>query len=165
MAFPPIDPIAFRIFGFGIYWYALAYVVGIVLGFRCLLAINRRLGTPFPEDLLEKFLNWIVLGLLLGGRLGHILYEPMLFWENPGHIFAIRQGGMSFHGGFLGVLVTTWLFSRYHHLDFWRLMDLLAVSTPIGLFFGRCANFVNGELYGRPTDLPWGIIFPQGGPE
>jgi phosphatidylglycerol:prolipoprotein diacylglycerol transferase len=164
MAFPDIDPIAFRILGFGVYWYALAYIAGITLGFRVLLRTNRHLGTPFSKEILECSVNWMILGIIIGGRLGHVLYEPELFWKNPSHIFAIRQGGMSFHGGLLGILVAAGLFSWRQQVNFWRFMDLLATGTPIGLFLGRCANFVNGELYGHPTTLPWGIVFPKGGP-
>jgi phosphatidylglycerol:prolipoprotein diacylglycerol transferase len=159
-----IDPVAFRLFGFAVYWYALAYIAGIILGFRCMLSTNTHLGSPFSRDSLESFVNWAIVGIVVGGRLGHMLYEPELFLENPWYIFAIRQGGMSFHGGFLGVLVAAWIFSKRKDLCFWRFMDVLAVATPIGLFLGRLANFINGELYGRPTTLPWGIVFPHAGP-
>jgi phosphatidylglycerol:prolipoprotein diacylglycerol transferase len=162
--FPAIDPIAFHFFGLAIYWYALAYVVGILLGFRCMLAVNARLGEPFSKDTLESFINWAIVGIIFGGRLGHMFYEPEAFCNDPLYVFAIRQGGMSFHGGLLGVLVVAWVFSRKKCLCFWRFVDLLAVAAPIGLFLGRLANFVNGELYGRPTALPWGIVFPGGGP-
>ncbi|MDR2416912.1 MAG: prolipoprotein diacylglyceryl transferase [Holosporales bacterium] len=165
MPFPEIDPIAFRLFGFAVYWYALAYIAGILLGFRCMLSANVHLGKPFSRNTIESFMNWAIIGIVIGGRLGHIVYEPEVFWQNPQHIFAIRQGGMSFHGGFLGVLSAAWVFSRKKGLCFWRFMDILAFATPIGLFLGRLANFVNGELYGRPTTLPWGIVFPRAGPE
>ncbi|MDR0406981.1 MAG: prolipoprotein diacylglyceryl transferase [Holosporales bacterium] len=160
-----LDPVAFRIFGFSVYWYALAYITGILLGLCCMLKVNVRLGAPFSSCTLESFVNWGIIGIIVGGRLGHIFYEPEVFLENPLHIFAIRQGGMSFHGGFLGVLIAAWGFSQKKHLCFWRFMDILAVATPIGLFLGRLANFINGELYGQPTSLPWGVIFPKGGAE
>jgi phosphatidylglycerol:prolipoprotein diacylglycerol transferase len=130
-----------------------------------MLGANTRLGMPFSRNMIEPFINWAIIGIVVGGRLGHIVYEPEVFWQNPQYIFAIRQGGMSFHGGFLGVLSAAWFFSRKNGLCFWRFMDILAVATPIGLFLGRLANFVNGELYGRPTTLPWGIVFPKAGPQ
>ena len=179
--FPSIDPIIFQIGPLAIRWYALAYIAGLVLGWRYMVKL---LVTPhiwpgadhgkkkkFVPDLpatplhIDDLLVWITLGVILGGRLGYVLfYQPAMIIENPARIIAVWQGGMSFHGGFLGVVVAGILFCVKHKLDIIRIGDLLAAASPIGLFFGRIANFINSELWGRATDVPWGIIFPNGGP-
>jgi phosphatidylglycerol:prolipoprotein diacylglycerol transferase len=165
LAFPEIDPVAFQIVGLPVRWYALAYLAGILLGWACVARVLRRVPEP-PVTLrqLEDLVFWVVLGVILGGRLGYLLfYNAPLYFEHPLEALKIWRGGMSFHGGMLGVIFAFFLFCRKHRLEFWRVMDLGALATPIGLFFGRLANFVNGELYGRVTDAPLGMVFPHGG--
>jgi phosphatidylglycerol:prolipoprotein diacylglycerol transferase len=165
--FPQFDPIAFaipEIFGIGplgIRWYALAYLGGFVLGWWYGMALARRTGgRPEPRDI-EDFLTWAVIGVILGGRLGFVLvYNLSHYLENPLDIFAVWEGGMAFHGGLVGVIVAIVLFARVRGISALRLGDIIACVTPIGLFLGRIANFINNELWGRPTDLPWGVVFP-----
>jgi len=148
-------------------WYALAYIAGLLLGWRYMVSLLRteRLWAgktrPATEPQLDDFLFWATLGVILGGRLGYILfYKPDMIWMNPGELIAIWQGGMSFHGGLIGVALAIWWFSKKHKISLLSLGDLVACAAPIGLFFGRLANFVNGELYGRATDAPWAVMFP-----
>lgn len=171
LPFPNIDPevFAFDIFGvrLALRWYALAYVAGLLLGARYVawLCARPRLWAgepPMPPRRTEDLLTWMVLGVILGGRLGFVLfYQPAYFLSHPGQILAIWQGGMSFHGGFLGVVAALLAFSRSNGFDGVRLGDGVAAAAPIGVFFGRIANFINAELWGRPTDAPWGIVFPN----
>jgi phosphatidylglycerol:prolipoprotein diacylglycerol transferase len=171
LPFPEIGPDIFSIevgsFTFALRWYAVAYIAGILLGWwLCRRAVlTPRLwgaaGPPLAPARLEDLATWIVLGVVLGGRLGFVLfYQPGYYLANPAEILMIWQGGMSFHGGMLGVAVALILFHLRHRVPLLPLADLLALATPIGLFLGRLANFVNGELWGRPTDLPWAVIFP-----
>lgn len=165
MVFPDIDPVAFAIGPFAIRWYALSYVAGILLGYYYVAWINRTYRF-FTERALEDLILYAVFGVILGGRLGYVLfYNLPYFLEHPLAALQVWQGGMSFHGGFLGVLIAFYLFARRYELDYLRVLDYLAAATPIGLFFGRLANFVNGELYGRVTTSAFGMIFPDGGPE
>ncbi len=170
--FPAIDPVAIHIGPLAIRWYALAYIVGLLLAIFHAKRVLRQPryfapGKPFmPPHALDDFMLWAMLGVVAGGRLGYVLfYAPQHFLQNPADIFAVWRGGMSFHGGFIGVLVATWLFARRRGIPFLRLLDITAAATPIGLFLGRIANFINAELWGRPTDMPWGVIFPGAGPE
>ncbi len=168
--FPDIAPEIFTItlggFSFSLRWYALAYLAGLILGWQLIVAMMRRPalwgGTPpTAPDRVDDLLTWVILGVILGGRLGFVLfYEPAYYLSNPGQILQVWQGGMSFHGGFAGVIVATWAWSRSHGVPVLRLADAMAVVAPIGIFFGRVANFINAELWGRPTDLPWGVVFP-----
>jgi len=165
--FPHIDPIAFAIGPIQIHWYALAYLIGFLGGWLVASQIVKRWGaaSPVKVSVLEDLLPWCILGTILGGRLIYILvYNPTLYWYNPLDIFKLWQGGMSFHGGLVGVILAIYLFAHAKKFPFLAVTDIAAVVTPIGLFFGRIANFVNGELFGRITDMPWGVIFPQGGP-
>ncbi|MBC7138544.1 MAG: prolipoprotein diacylglyceryl transferase [Defluviimonas sp.] len=171
MQFPDLSPEIFTIhigsFAFSLRWYALAYIAGLIAGWRIVVALMRRPGlwpagrAPMPAERVEDLLTAIVLGVILGGRLGFVLfYQPAHFLANPLDIVKVWQGGMSFHGGFLGVVVAALWFCRRHGVPVLQLADALAIATPPGLFFGRIANFINAELWGRPTDLPWGVIFP-----
>lgn len=168
--FPDISPELFVIpigeRGLPIRWYALAYLAGLVLG---ALAIWRMMksdriwgdAAPMPAAKVEDLLTWIVGGVILGGRLGFVLfYQPGYYLTHPLEIPMVWKGGMSFHGGFLGVVLAAWWWARRNQVNPLRLADALAVVAPIGLFFGRLANFINAELWGRPTDMPWGVIFP-----
>lgn len=169
--FPDIDPVAVTIplpggAGLPIRWYALAYLAGLLGGWWLLARLMRRdrawgdRAPVRPADL-EALLTWIVVGVILGGRLGFVLfYQPGHYLANPADILKVWQGGMSFHGGFLGVILATLLWCRRNGAEALRVIDGLAVATPLGLFFGRIANFINAELWGRPTTLPWGVVFP-----
>jgi phosphatidylglycerol:prolipoprotein diacylglycerol transferase len=170
--FPDFDPILVHVGPLAIRWYALAYVAGILLGWRYAVAMVRdaRLWTyrpaPIGPEQLDDLVLWITLGVIVGGRLGHVLfYTPELLATDPTEILKVWHGGMSFHGGALGVLLALALYAWRTGIDLLRLGDLIAAAVPIGLFFGRIANFINGELWGRPTSLPWGIVFPGAGPE
>tara|TARA_R110001592_G_scaffold79054_3_gene236765 strand:- start:17645 stop:18463 length:819 start_codon:yes stop_codon:yes gene_type:complete len=160
-----IDPVAFSIGPLTVRWYALAYLCGFLLGWKyCLVLVNRSTNArPNAEDI-DNFLTWAVVGVILGGRLGYILfYNFELYSANPLEILKIWHGGMSFHGGMMGVLVAMFLFSKKNKINVFSLADIVSAAAPIGLFFGRIANFINAELYGRQTDLPWGVVFPGGG--
>ena len=166
--FPRIDPVAFSIGPFAVHWYGLAYVVAIVAGWRYArrLAADERLwgGPPplAPVDL-DDLLTWVAIGVIAGGRLGYVLfYQPSLLLD-PLSVLAVWNGGMSFHGGMLGTILAMVLFARARGLPAWSTLDTVAAAVPIGLFFGRLANFINAELWGAPTALPWGVVFPGAG--
>ncbi|KAA5602243.1 prolipoprotein diacylglyceryl transferase [Blastochloris sulfoviridis] len=169
--FPAFDPVLVSVGPFAIRWYALAYIVGLLGGWW----LTRRLvsspslwgGTPpmQPADL-DDALLWIALGVILGGRLGFVLvYNLDYYAAHPLDALMVWRGGMSFHGGFLGAVVAMVLFARSRGISALSLFDLVAAVVPIGLFLGRIANFINGELWGRVADVPWAVIFPNGGPE
>lgn len=169
--FPDIGPDIFSVgigsFSFTLRWYALAYIAGIVLGWRlCLAALSSpgiwgTAGIPMNSSRLEDLAMWITLGVIVGGRLGFVIfYQPSYFASNPAEIPMVWRGGMSFHGGFLGVVAAVAMFHLRHRVPLLPVADLLAVATPPGLFLGRLANFVNAELWGRPTDVPWAVVFP-----
>lgn len=164
--FPDIDPIAIH-FGadFGIRWYALAYLTGFLGGWFLggYLADLDRDRRPNREDI-DNILPWLVMGVILGGRIGYVLfYNPGYYLQNPVNIPFIWEGGMSFHGGLLGVAVACVVYARKHKFSPLAMGDILATVAPIGLFFGRIANFINGELFGRVTTVPWAVVFPFGG--
>lgn len=165
IAFPSIDPIIFAIGPFAIRWYALAYIAGLVIGWQLMMYFSRKPDSKVKDKEVDDFFAWAILGVILGGRLGYVVfYKPAFYAANPLEILMVWQGGMSFHGGFLGVIVATWLYTRKRKISFLAFTDLLAIVAPIGLFFGRIANFINGELFGRTTDVPWAVVFPHGGP-
>ena len=160
---PKFDPIAIHLGPFGIHWYGLMYLAG----FMALLwlgkwRIRKNPECGWTEKQLDDMLFYGALGVVLGGRLGYVLfYQPGYFLAHPGEIFAVWQGGMSFHGGFIGVLLAMALFAHRNGKPWLALMDFIAPLVPPGLAAGRLGNFLNGELWGRPTDLPWGMVFPQ----
>jgi len=173
----PISPVAFSVFGLDVRWYALAYVAAFVIGYFMLRAFTRqpdsqiKLGRSNLDDLLTA----IILGVIIGGRLGYVLlYNLPFFLAHPLEIFAVWHGGMSFHGGLVGVIVAVFLFAWHRvrrgklvggtYKNAFRILDILAVIAPVGLFFGRIANFINMEVMGRPTSVPWGVVF-VGGPD
>ena len=163
--YPTIDPVLIQLGPLAIRWYALAYIAGLVLGWR----IMRRVCTEPPAVLspakIDDFLLWAALGVIIGGRLGYVLfYKPLSFLSHPLSILTLWEGGMSFHGGLLGVIAAILAFALKNKVSPFMLSDLVAIVTPIGLFFGRLANFINGELWGRTTDVSWAMIFPRGGP-
>lgn len=168
--FPDISPEIFTInlggLSLSLRWYALAYLAGLLLGWRIMARMMRGAAiwgdrAPMKPEEVDDLLTWVILGVILGGRLGFVLfYEPSYYLSYPAEIIKVWQGGMSFHGGFAGVIVAALLYARMRGIPPLRLADAMAVVAPIGLFFGRIANFINAELWGRPTDLPWGVIFP-----
>jgi phosphatidylglycerol:prolipoprotein diacylglycerol transferase len=163
--YPKIDPVLFEIGPFAIRWYALAYIVGLILGWRYCVWLASKPPLALARELFDDFLVWAIIGVLLGGRFGYVLfYKPAYYLANPVEIPMLWEGGMSFHGGMIGVILLLYWFARQRNVPFFALMDVVAVAGPIGLFFGRLANFINGELYGRPTDVAWAMIFPAGGP-
>jgi phosphatidylglycerol:prolipoprotein diacylglycerol transferase len=169
--FPDIGPEIFSISVGGmelaLRWYAMAYIVGILIGWRIFLVTARtaRLWPgetpPMTKEQVEDFLTWVVIGIIAGGRLGYVIfYQPGYYLSHPVEALYLWQGGMSFHGGMLGV-VAAWLwYCRKHAIPIPQVGDLLSISVPAGLLLGRIANFINAELWGRPTDMPWGVIFP-----
>ncbi len=155
-----LHPIAFSLGPLDIRWYSLAYITGILVGWWYLLRLLAQRDAPMARRQADDLIFYATLGIILGGRLGYaIFYAPEMFLA-PLRLFKLWDGGMSFHGGALGVSLGIVLFARRHSLDWLRLHDYVACCVPFGLFFGRLANFVNGELWGRPTDLPWAIVFP-----
>ena len=165
LPFPAIDPIIVEFGPFAIRWYALAYVVGLILGWRYMLHLARRVPDIMTAQEVDDFLLWVTVGVILGGRLGYVLfYNPGYFLNHPLQIFAVWQGGMSFHGGLIGVITGLIAFCTLRKRSILRVGDLLVCAVPIGLLLGRIANFINGELYGRPSDVPWAMVFPNGGP-
>jgi phosphatidylglycerol:prolipoprotein diacylglycerol transferase len=171
LPYPQIDPIAFSLGPLAIHWYGLAYVVGILLGW----AYARRLvnqgrlwradTAPMTVANLDDFIVWVALGIVLGGRIGYVLfYDLQAVIENPIRAIEIWNGGMSFHGGLIGTTVAMILFARRSKIPVWSLFDIVSAVVPIGLFFGRIANFINGELWGRISGVAWAMIFPTGGP-
>jgi phosphatidylglycerol:prolipoprotein diacylglycerol transferase len=191
LPFPNIDPVLIHLGPLAIRWYALAYIAGLLLGWWYMLRLARDsklwAGPPFngkapaTEDQLSDLLVWITLGVIFGGRLGYVLLYgtiycgiwgsdpgayacgglPAAYLEHPIKIIAAWEGGMSFHGGLAGVVIAMYLYCRRHKLNLMAIGDLVAAATPIGLFFGRIANFVNGELWGKPSDVPWAVVFPN----
>lgn len=167
LPFPNIDPVALSIGPIDVKWYGLAYMAGLLLGW---LYIRRLLTedalwpggkAPFSVAKADDLLLYMTVGVVIGGRLGSVLfYEPAYYLANPIEIFAIWKGGMAFHGALLGCGLAVWAFSARNGVNPWSAMDLCAAAVPLGLFFGRVANFINGELYGRPTEMPWGMVFP-----
>jgi phosphatidylglycerol:prolipoprotein diacylglycerol transferase len=169
--FPDISPVLFTLelgpINFALHWYALAYIAGVTIAW---LLILRAISTarlwsngaaPMTRGQLDDLLSWLVLGVILGGRLGYVLfYKPEYFFAHPLEIPMVWQGGMAFHGGFIGVCVAAYLYGRAHKIPLLSLADLLGMAAPAGLLLGRMANFINAELWGRPSDAPWAVIFP-----
>lgn len=171
LPFPDIDPVLFstEFFGitFALRWYALAYIAGFLLAWRWVLRLMRReqlwpVNTaPMDARQVEDMMTWMIIGTILGGRLGYVLfYRPDMILHDPAGIIRVWEGGMSFHGGFVGVILSGLLFCRINRLAVWSVGDAIAFAAPFGLFLGRIANFINAELWGRPTDVPWAFVFP-----
>lgn len=170
--FPDIDPIIFEIGPLAIRWYSLAYIAGILLGWLYGASLLKSKGfwhfriPPLTSERWFDFIFWAVIGIILGGRLGYVLfYQLDLYLANPSEIYKVWQGGMSYHGGLIGLIITTIAYSFFKKVNFLSMLDIIACIAPIGIFFGRIANFINAELYGRVTTMPWGVIFPNAGPD
>ena len=158
----PISPVAFSIFGLDIRWYALAYVAAFVIGYWLFCRLMHRADSvvSLSKKQMDDLLTAIIIGVIVGGRLGYVLfYDLGYFLSHPLQILAVWHGGMSFHGGLIGVILATFIYGRRQSVSAWNILDLLAVVAPIGLFFGRIANFINREVMGRPTDVPWAVVF------
>ncbi|AYD01659.1 prolipoprotein diacylglyceryl transferase [Neorhizobium sp. NCHU2750] len=171
LPFPQIDPVAFSIGPLSVHWYGLAYVAGIMIGWFYARKLIERPhlwkgdAAPMTNAHLDDFLVWIAVGIVVGGRTGYVLFydlQPML--EDPIRIIQIWNGGMSFHGGLMGSIIAMFLFARRNAIPVWSMFDIIAAVVPLGLFFGRIANFINGELWGRLSSMPWAMVFPTGGP-
>jgi phosphatidylglycerol:prolipoprotein diacylglycerol transferase len=168
--YPAIDPVLVSIGPFAVRWYALAYIVALILGWRYCNVLARRWaarGMPVASAKdIDDFLVWATVGVVLGGRIGYVLfYNSAYYLQHPAQMLELWHGGMSFHGGAAGVCVAIVLFCRQRHIYVLRFADVIACAAPIGLFLGRIANFINGELWGRQApDLPWAMVFPNGGP-
>lgn len=165
MSFPSIDPIALAIGPFAVRWYALAYMAGLLIGWRYLRLVCTWHPQVIAPKAVDDFLLWATLAVIVGGRIGYVVfYQPVHYFVHPEEIVAIWKGGMSFHGGLLGMTLAIALYARRLRIPMLALADRVACVVPIGLFFGRIANFINGELYGRPGNVPWAMIFPTSGP-
>lgn len=171
LPFPDISPVIFSIGPFAVHWYGLGYVIGILFGWwyaRRLLSQPRLWANaiaPMQARDIDDFLVWAAAGIVLGGRIGYVLfYEPARYLENPLGALAIWQGGMSFHGGLIGTVLAMALFARNRGIRMWSLFDTVAAGVPVGLGLVRVTNFINSELWGRATDVPWAFVFPNGGP-
>jgi phosphatidylglycerol:prolipoprotein diacylglycerol transferase len=167
LLFPEFDPYIIHYGSFGVRWYALSYIAGLVLGWRLVRHLVQRAPAVATALQVDDFLTWATLGVVLGGRLGYVFfYQPSFFLAHPLQILQVWTGGMSFHGGMLGVVIAVILFCRRQGIPILGFGDRVVVAVPIGLGLGRLANFINGELWGRPAPdwLPWAMIFPTGGP-
>ncbi|HAJ21597.1 MAG TPA: prolipoprotein diacylglyceryl transferase [Rhodospirillaceae bacterium] len=159
-----LDPVIFSIGPFDLRWYALAYIVGLVVGWRWGMRLAAKSPQAIQPDHVDRFLNWAVIGVIVGGRLGVVLfYHPAAYFADPIQILMVWKGGMSFHGGVLGVLVAMLIFARMNKIPLFSLTDIVCTVAPFGIMLGRIANFINGEHWGRVTDVPWAIAFPHSG--
>ena len=157
---PSIDPVILSLGIVNIRWYSLAYIAGFVLGSFLIKHLNKK-HNILTNKQIDNFFIWSILGVILGGRIGYVLfYQTSYFISDPLYIFKIWTGGMSFHGGLIGIIVSIFIFSKKNNIDFFYLSDLVSIVAPIGLFFGRISNFINTELYGRITDFPFAMIYP-----
>lgn len=162
--FPDFDPVAIQIGPLAVRWYALAYIAGIVIGWRYAMRMAERPPGLVGARNIDDFMVWAVVAIIVGGRLGQVLfYHPGYYLQNPLEIPQVWKGGMSFHGGLAGVIVAMIVFTRMRKIPLFAFGDLIGLVAPIGIFLGRIANFINGEHWGRPTDAPWGVIFPHAG--
>jgi len=162
--FPDISPVIFSAGPISVRWYSMAYLLGIIIGWVLINRNVRKNNLGISKEQIEDFVFYLTLGIVAGGRIGYVLfYGGSSFWHNPLQIFEVWKGGMSFHGGVLGVIAATWYFSRKINYKFLALTDLIVLYAPIGICFGRIANFINDELWGRVTTVPWAVKFPSGG--
>ena len=164
---PNIDPVIFRIWGpLQIRWYSLLYISGFFVARALMRKLSREERFQFTADDVEQWILWGLVGVVVGARVIYcVVYDPKALMANPLYLFEVYRGGLSFHGGMIGAVVATWLFARSKGYSFLNLIDAAAIATPLGLFLGRMGNFMNGELWGRPTDMPWGVVFRSAGPD
>ena len=159
---PSIDPVILSLGIFDIRWYSLAYIAGFIIGSIIIKYLNKKLLNILSNKQIDSFFIWSILGVIIGGRIGYVLfYQTSYFFANPIYILKIWTGGMSFHGGLIGIIISIYLFCRKNNIQFFYLSDLVSIVAPIGLFFGRIANFINNELYGKVTNFPFAMIYPE----
>ncbi len=163
--YPRISPTIVKVGPFAIRWYGLMYILGFITSwFLFNYQARKKKIKGLTQQVVESFYFWLIVALVLGARIGYVLFYNLSYYmQNPLRVFAVWQGGMSFHGGLIGLIIAGVLFCRKYKLDFWRMADMLVATVPPGLGFGRIGNFINGELFGRPTNVPWAMVFPQGG--
>jgi phosphatidylglycerol:prolipoprotein diacylglycerol transferase len=163
--YPQIDPVIIRIGPLAVRWYGVMYLIGFASSYLLVRRQIKKKGLNFGHDFVDSLYSYLILGLLVGARLGYVVfYDLPEYLRNPLEIFALWHGGMSFHGGLIGSILSGIFFCKKSRADYWQVADLVSVTAPIGLGFGRLGNFINGELYGRVTDVPWAMVFPSGGP-
>jgi phosphatidylglycerol:prolipoprotein diacylglycerol transferase len=163
--YPSIDPEIIRIGPFGLRWYGLMYVLGFASSYVLVRYQIKKKEIPLSSEFLESFFAYLILGLIVGARLGYVVfYNPVFYWRHPLDVFALWQGGMSFHGGLIGSVLAGLRICKRQNADPWLVSDLVTATAPIGIGLGRLGNFINAELYGRVTTAPWGMVFPGGGP-
>jgi phosphatidylglycerol:prolipoprotein diacylglycerol transferase len=163
--YPNISPVIISLGPIQVRWYGMMYLIGFGVAYWLMRRTAARWATEFGGERIMDFLVYAALGVVIGGRLGYVLfYNPMYYLEHPLEIFALWHGGLSFHGGFLGVILAGYLFVRRHGFSFYEVADLVVIAAPIGVGLGRIGNFINGELFGRPSQVPWCMVFPEGGP-
>lgn len=163
--YPNIDPVFIRIGPLAFRWYGLMYALSFISAVFLIRTTAIKKKLKITQDQISDLMLYAAVGVILGGRLGYVLiYNPSFYFSNPSKILAVWEGGMSFHGGLAGVIIAGTLFCKRHHFSFYEVADVAVISVPVGLGLGRIGNFINGELYGRPTDVPWCMVFPQGGP-
>ena len=159
--YPQIDPVALSLGPISIYWYGLTYVGGLIFAWWLGKRRAQLAQSPVSEEQIDDLIFYAALGIVAGGRIGYALfYGAGSLWDDPLRVFRLWEGGMAFHGGFLGVVIAMWLFSRHQKIEFGALVDFIAPLAPVGLALGRIGNFINQELWGRPADVPWAMVFP-----
>ncbi|MEO7169156.1 MAG: prolipoprotein diacylglyceryl transferase [Sphingomonas sp.] len=158
-----LSPVAFHLGPLPVHWYGISYLVMLLLGWWYLRLLTRQPGAPMRQDQVDDLVSYVVVGVVAGGRLGYTLFYQPGIWTHPVDVLKLWEGGMSFHGGLIGLVIALSLFARRHKVNLLRLCDYIGCATPFGLVLVRLANFVNGELWGRPTSLPWGMVFPGAG--
>ena len=159
---PSIDPVILSMGIFDIRWYSLAYIAGFIIGSIIIKYLNKKLLNILSNKQIDSFFIWSILGVIIGGRVGYVLfYQTSYLFINPIYILKIWTGGMSFHGGLIGIIISMYLFCKKNNIQFFYLADLVSIVAPIGLFFGRIANFINNELYGKITNFPFAMIYPE----
>jgi phosphatidylglycerol:prolipoprotein diacylglycerol transferase len=164
--FPEFDPVIFSIGPFALRWYALAYIGGLLIGWRYCLYMTRKPPGIVKYEYIDDLFIWVTVGVVIGGRLGFVLfYDPVRYLNHPLEALQVWHGGMAFHGGLIGVMLAVYFYGRCKGTGFWPLADMIAAAVPVGLFLGRLGNFMNQELWGTVTHGPWGMIFPRAGPE
>ncbi len=165
MFFHELDPIAFSLGPLNVYWYSLSYILSILISWLIINKILIKYKKNLNDQVINELINYLIIGIILGGRLGYVIfYNLEIYITNPIEILKIWKGGMSFHGGLIGIITSTLIFCKIKKQNFFDLTDLICLVAPIGIFFGRIANFINGELYGRITESSFGIVFSKGGP-
>ena len=162
LSFPNIDPVIVSIGPLAIHWYSLAYVIGILFGWYYSLKLIEKFPIGITKKNIDEFITWAIIAIIAGGRLGYVLfYDPIKYFSQPLDILKTYEGGMSFHGAVVGLVIAIFLFSKKYKVSFLSLPDIVAAVAPVGLFLGRIGNFINGELYGRVSDVAWAVVFPN----